>query len=105
MILSSNRNLLEDIESAKSEGFTEDFMFRNETLIGRTNKKAYDTSSCVLIEFCRHEGFNDPSDSSILFLIECHDGTKGCLTSAYGKDADTNLIEFVMAINKTKNSF
>jgi hypothetical protein len=43
---------------------------------------------------------NDPSDSSILFLIECNDNTKGCLSSAYGKDADPNLIDFVKKLYK-----
>lgn len=100
MILSTNRSLLEDIEAAKKEGFTEDFMYKNKTIIGRTNKKTYTKESCVLIEYCRHEGMNDPSDSSILFLIECNDGTKGCLSSAYGKDSEPNLIDFVMSLSK-----
>jgi hypothetical protein len=43
---------------------------------------------------------NDPGDSSILFLIACTDGIKGCLSSAYGVDADTDLIEFVRALKK-----
>ena len=43
---------------------------------------------------------NDPGDSSILFLIECKDGIKGCLTSAYGKDADTDLMDFVLSLPK-----
>lgn len=55
------------------------------------------------VESCRHEGLSDPSDASILFLIECKDGTKGCLSSAYGISADTDLIEFVLSLEKRKD--
>ncbi len=100
MILSQKNTLTEDITAARKEGFTSDFMFRNGRLTCRTNNKDYTAEDCTLIEYCRHEGMNDPSDSSILFLIACNDGIKGCLTSAYGVDADTELIEFVMSLPK-----
>lgn len=103
MILSVNKTLIEDIEAAKKTGFTADFMYIKQKIIDRKTKKEYTNKDCLLIEFCRHEGMNDPSDSSILFLIECYDNTKGCLSSAYGKDADQNLINFVLKLNK-KNS-
>lgn len=101
-LLSSEKTLLEDIEAAKVAGYTEDFMFINNQLKGRNNQKFYEKSDCTLIEYCRHEGISDPSDLSILFLINCNDGTKGCLSSAYGVGADTDLIEFVMALEKEK---
>jgi len=102
MILSIDRTLIEDLNAAKKEGYSSEFIFRDEKLHCRTNKKSYTKEECILMEYCRHEGMNDPSDSSILFLIKCNDGTKGCLTSAYGIDADTDLIEFVMSLPKDK---
>ena len=100
MILSIDRTLLEDLAAAKEAGYTSEFIYRDEMLLCRTNNKSYSKEECSLVEYCRHEGMSDPSDSSILFLIECNDGTKGCLTSAYGIDADTDLIEFVIALPK-----
>jgi len=100
MILSAHNTLLEDIQLAKKEGFTEDFMYADKKIIGRNNKIEYAASACVLVEYCRHEGASDPDDASILFLIRCNDGTKGCLSSAYGRHADTALIEFVMSLEK-----
>lgn len=102
MILSNSRTLLQDITVAKSEGFTEDFMYKNGNLIGRNNGKNYSSNGCVLIEYCIHEGLSDPSDQSILFLIECRDGTKGCLSSAYGIYADSNLMDFCMSMERKK---
>lgn len=100
MILAANKTLMEDIDAGKKAGFTADFMYAGQKIIDRKTKNEYTSKDCVLIEFCRHEGMNDPSDSSILFLIECNDNTKGCLSSAYGKDADPNLIDFVKELNK-----
>lgn len=100
MILSNSRTLLEDIEEAKLSGFTEEFMFRNSQLIGRINNISYNSNDCLLIEYCVHEGLSDPSDQSILFLIECLDGTKGCLSSAYGIYADSKMIEFCLSLRK-----
>lgn len=99
-MLSNSRTLLEDITQAKSYGYSEDFMFRNEKLIGRNNNISYNKADCTLIEFCIHEGLSDPSEQSILFLIECSDGTKGCLSSAYGIYAESELIEFCLSIRK-----
>lgn len=100
MILSNSRTLLEDIEEAKRNGYDEEFIYQSLKLIGRKNKLSYEESDCSLIEYCVHEGLSDPSDQSILFLIECSDGTKGCLSSSYGIYADSDLIEFCLAIKK-----
>lgn len=103
MILSNSRTLLEDITYAKDKGYSEEFIFRNRTLLGRNNQKSYSNNDCKLIEYCIHEGMSDPSDQSILFLIECNDQTKGCLSSAYGIYAETELIEFCMSLDKIKS--
>jgi hypothetical protein len=101
MILSNSRTLLEDINEAKQFGYSEEFMFRNGKIIGRNNNISYKKDDCLLIEYCIHEGLSDPSDQSILFLIECLDGTMGCLSSAYGIYADTELIEFCLSLKRT----
>lgn len=73
MMLSNSRTLLEDITEAKNSGYSEEFMFRNDKLIGRNNNISYQKDDCSLIEYCIHEGLSDPSEQSILFLIECTD--------------------------------
>lgn len=100
MILSNSRTLLEDIKEAKLAGYSEEFMFRSNQLIGRQNQIMYEKKECFLVEFCIHSGMSDPSDQSIVFLIECTDGTKGCLSSAYGVYAESDLIEFCNTMKK-----
>lgn len=100
MILSNSRTLLEDIAEAKRSGYLEEFIFRKDKLIARSNNNSYQKEECILIEYCIHEAMSDPSDQSILFLIECVDGTKGCLSSAYGVYADSELIDFCSSLKK-----
>lgn len=100
MILSNSRTLLEDISEAKNNGFTEEFFYQDDRITGRSNKLSYKASECFLVEYCIHEGLSDPSDQSILFLIETNDGVKGCLSGSYGTYADTDLIEFTTSLKR-----
>ncbi|AXT51129.1 hypothetical protein D1818_09935 [Aquimarina sp. BL5] len=98
MILLSHKTLLEDIQNVKKQGFTVDFLFKDDMIYDRKTNKGYGKRDCVLIEYCRHEGLSDPSDASILFLIACFDGVKGCLSSNYGVHADLDLMQFALSL-------
>jgi hypothetical protein len=100
MILSNSRTLLEDLEAAKKNGYDKEFYFRNDKITCRESKLTYTKNDCSLAESCIHEGLSDPSDQSILFLIQCKDETKGCLVSGYGTYADSELIEFCISLPK-----
>ncbi len=49
-----------------------------------TEAKTYLPSELVIIKTYRFEGNSDPSDSSILYLIEANDGSIGYTIDAYG---------------------
>jgi|SRR5450432_3260332 len=48
------------------------------------NGKFYQPDELKIIRTYRFEGESDPSDSSILYLIEANDGTMGYSVDAYG---------------------
>ena len=100
MILSNSRTLLEDLQAAKNAGYDKEFYFKDGVITCRETGKSYSQYNCFLLETCIHEGLSDPSDQSILFLIECKDKEKGCLTGSYGTYADTDLIEFCKTLPK-----
>ncbi|MGB5498727.1 MAG: phosphoribosylpyrophosphate synthetase [Maribacter sp.] len=100
MILSQSNTMTQDIEAARKEGYTMEFYFRNEKVHCRNTLKKYGRDECVLVEYCRHEGMNDPGDGSILFLIQCIDGSKGYLTSGYGIYADTDTVDFILSLKR-----
>lgn len=100
MILSQNNTLIEDIHAARKAGYTMEFLYRDEKIHCRSTSQSFGASDCFLVEYCRHEGMNDPGDGSILFLIQCRGGDKGYLSSAYGIYADTELIDFILSLKK-----
>ncbi|MFL1897074.1 hypothetical protein ACJRPK_15325 [Aquimarina sp. 2-A2] len=110
MKLSPYKTLLEDIQTAKNQGFTVDFLFKDDMIYNRESGKGYSKHDCLLVSYSRHEGLSDPSDASILFLIACNDGLKGCLSSNYGIHADMELMQFALSLesyseqNKSKNA-
>ena len=103
MIVSQSNTLTQDIDAARKAGYLIEFYYRKGKLICKTSNRSYDNSDCLLVEHCRHEGMSDPGDASILFLIQCTDGQKGYLSSAYGIYANTDLIDFIRSIKKMNN--
>jgi len=64
--------------------------------------KLYNTDELTIIKTYRFEGNSDPSDSSILYLIEANDGLIGYSIDAYGvysNHDDVNYDEFIRKIN------
>jgi hypothetical protein len=51
---------------------------------GTGNGKYYEPSELKIIKTYRFEGDSDPSDSSILYVIEANDGKIGYSLDAYG---------------------
>jgi len=100
MILSQSNTMTQDIEAARKEGFLTEFYFRDGRIHCQNSLNNYRHDECVLVEYCRHEGMTDPGDGSILFLIECTDGSKGYLTSGYGIYADTDTVDFVLSLER-----
>ena len=64
------------------------------------NNKYYTPDELTIIKTYRFEGESDPADSSILYLIEAKDGTRGYSTDAYGaySNHDEEYDEFVRKI-------
>ncbi len=93
-------SLISGIIRAKQKGYLTEFRFEENQLIDRQSHKGYKSPDCKLIKYERFEGMSDPADSSVLFWIECIDGNKGYISSAYGIYANDHLIKFMKTINR-----
>lgn len=67
--------------------------FDNEFKVGPegftiSNKKFYQPQDLKIIKTYRFEGESDPSDSSIIYLIQANDGLVGYSLDAYGVYSD-----------------
>jgi len=64
------------------------------------NNKIYNPEDLKIIKTYRFEGDSDPSDSSILYLIEANDGLVGYSMDAYGvySDHDEKYDDFIRKV-------
>ncbi|MEJ0032749.1 MAG: hypothetical protein WDO15_21370 [Bacteroidota bacterium] len=83
---------------AVKKGFTESFKIAGKGLTAGDETKFYSPEDVRIDNFFRFEGYSDPNDNAILYLIETNDGTKGTLIDAYGTYADAKLSKFIKEV-------
>jgi hypothetical protein len=83
------------------EGFTEDFRVSEGRLCSLNSDKTYGIDEVRILNFYRFEGETDPDDMSILYAIECNDGTKGTISNSYGPMADSDVDAFLKEVEDT----
>ena len=81
-----------------AEGYKEEFTVSDNILKALSTEKEYKPEEVKIANFFRFEGQTDPGDSSILYVLETNDGTKGTLVDAYGPDADVDKTLFIKQV-------
>lgn len=92
------KTLSEATNKAVEKGFTETFKVVGKGLTTDTETKFYSPEEVKISNFYRFEGYSDPMDNAILYLIETNDNTKGTLIDAYGAYADARLSKFIKEV-------
>ena len=92
------QTLSECMAKAREDGYTEDFQVG---ISGLTTVKGsfYPPHKVSITNFYRFEGYSDPADNSILYLIETTDHTKGILIDAYDTYADARVSNFIRQVD------
>ena len=85
------------IERMEREGFTEHFTVKAGALRSRDGA-TFAPREVTIREFGRYEGVSNPSDESVVYAIESHDGVRGTLTDAFGAYSDPDVADFVSAV-------
>lgn len=89
------QTLSEATNKAVAKGFTESFKIVGKGLTTDAEEKFYSPEDVRIDNFFRFEGYSDPMDNAILYLIETKDNVKGTLIDAYGAYADAKLSKFI----------
>jgi hypothetical protein len=89
------KTLSESVNESLEKGYTENFKVTAKGLSTEDEKSSYAPHDIAIANFYRFEGYSDPQDNSILYLIETNDGVKGTLIDAYGAEADTKISNFI----------
>src|ERR1044071_1763063 len=90
--------LSEGTNIALKKGFTESFKIVGKGLTSEAETKLYSPEDVRVDNDCRFEGYSDPMDNAILYLIETNDGLKGTLIDSYGAYADAKLSKFIREV-------
>lgn len=81
---------------ARSEGFDLDFYVNDDKLqVQDHDGEKYGVKDAKIVGFLRFEGESDPGDSSIAYMIETNDGSRGTIVDAYGTYADSKVSKFL----------
>ena len=87
------------IKQYQQKGYVTDYQMINENLIDLKSKKEYKPEDIFIVAEHRFEGMSNPSDMSILYVIEAKNNSRGTVLVPYGA-ATTSLAEFFAMIPK-----
>lgn len=87
--------LSEALEAAVNEGYSASFKMDADKLRCIESDRVYEPGSMMVVNHFRFEGTSNPDDMSVLYLVQCDDGTRGTIVDAYGTYAAPGLAEFI----------
>lgn len=90
------------VNQAVIDGYTESFKVEGKGLTGSSSadQKYYGPAEVRIDNFYRFEGYSDPNDNAILYLIQTTDGRMGMLVDSYGAYADNKLSEYIKEVEE-----
>ncbi|RAJ01630.1 hypothetical protein LX64_03847 [Chitinophaga skermanii] len=90
------------LNKLRSKGYDNELKFSDHGRLQSSNDNSiYDPSDLTIIKTYRFEGDSDPSDSSVLYIMEDKKGNKGYVIDAYGaytSHDETGFDEFIQKI-------
>ncbi|WP_178988704.1 hypothetical protein [Winogradskyella schleiferi] len=89
---------LDYLELYEKKGYTENFRVENGKLIASQEKSKFSPEQVKIVAEHRYEGMSNPSDQSILYVIETDEDCKGTIINSYGPTANLEVHEFIESI-------
>lgn len=78
----------------EKKGYKANFYFKGGKLINSESKVEYTPKEICIVAEHRYEGMSNPSDMSILYIIETNKEENGTFLLGYGPTADLEIAEF-----------
>ena len=102
-----NKNLNSEkdyIKEYQEKGYDANYRMAENVLQNTNTKNKYKPADVLIVAEHRFEGISNPSDMSILYVIETNDGGKGTVLANYSPASDTAMGEFFNEIPKKNTS-
>jgi len=97
------KNEKEIIDEYQKKGFKGNYRVENKKLIDLKTKVAYSPENVTILKEYRFEGMSNPSDMSILYILETNDGQKGTVLANYSPSSNIETAEFFKEIPEENN--
>lgn len=88
------------IAEYQDKGYTSNYRIQDNRLTDVKTKQSYTAEDIHIVAEHRFEGMSNPSDMSILYVIEIADGSKGTVLANYSPASDTAMAEFFNEVPK-----
>lgn len=92
------KSMVSCLSKVVDDGYREDFKATREGLELVSTSKLYAPDEVKVITSFRFEGFSDPDESAVLYVIETADGVKGTLIDACGTYSDPLIYQFLLDV-------
>lgn len=98
--MNTSKNELEIIKKYEAVGYINSYRVSGNLLINNKTKSKYLPNEVFIVAEHRFEGMSNPSDMSMLFILETKDKGKGTFLASYGGASSTEAVEFFNEIPK-----
>ncbi|MDX1363436.1 hypothetical protein [Arenibacter latericius] len=88
------------INRYKKEGYTSIYSIENNQLMDMDTKKSYTPQQVQIIAEHRFEGMSNPSDMSILYVVDTQDQSKGTILVNYNPAESSKMADFFQKVPK-----
>lgn len=95
-----SKNEVDYIKRYEDAGFTDAYRIVDNELENLKSKSRYQPNDVYILNEHRFEGISNPSDMSLLYIIETTDGSKGTILANYGAYGDIAIHNFMNLIPK-----
>ena len=95
MGINSYSTLTEALQDLTRRGFSDNFTVEEEGLRSTATGNLLHSYDVTSVEYHRFEGESDPADMSVVYALECKDGSRGIVIDAYGTYADPVIGNFL----------
>ncbi|WP_299780313.1 hypothetical protein [uncultured Formosa sp.] len=86
------------ITKYQKKGYTSNYRVNGDVLVDLDTKETFSTDEVKVVAEHRYEGMSNPSDMSILYVIETPMDSKGTFLTGFGPSANLEEAEFFKAI-------
>lgn len=90
---------IDKLKSYQRKGYTSNYKMLDGKLLDIENNISFDAAEVKIVDEYRYEGMSNPSDLSILYILEVSDKSKGTLLMPYGPSGDGELGWFMKEVS------